>query len=237
MHYYVYEPDPNAAITEAFAALAAGASALFGTRLDDNDMAKIPPKLRKHFKLAGAEITADGPPLAGQDNHNLAVQLDLADKQVARYRGILSEIVCMLDGDDSVPAAVTESDIDYAVKRLKAMRMFSALPRGFPLEAYTLVNEIGKECLRAREKFPNPVLVLTALTEEHGELVQAVMNHYHAAKSAASETKEGSPVKPLDGAILQAQIHKELVQTGAMLLRLALEGDPAHLLPPTTVRE
>lgn len=80
------------------------------------------------------------------------------------------------------------------------------------------VTEILAEVDRARAKFPSDDLGVTAFSEEAGEMVQAIMNHYHAP------THENF-----------VAIRKELIQAGAMLVRLFEEGDPVHRLPPCEV--
>jgi Ser/Thr protein kinase RdoA (MazF antagonist) len=74
--------------------------------------------------------------------------------------------------------------------------------------------EVLTEMARARAKFPEPELLLTAFTEEAGEVVKAVLDHY----SAKGEL---------------ADVRKELIQVGAMVGRLLEEGDPVHRLPPS----
>lgn len=76
------------------------------------------------------------------------------------------------------------------------------------------VTLIQSEVASARAKFPDPKLALTALVEEVGEAVKAALDHYHGKGS-------------LD------DIRKELVQVGAMVVRLLEEGDPSHNLPAT----
>lgn len=77
-------------------------------------------------------------------------------------------------------------------------------------DLYSLVDE---EVASARSKFHSPALLLTAFSEEAGELVKAVLNSYHG-----------------QGGI--GEIHRELVHAMAMLVRLYEEGDPAHRLDP-----
>ncbi len=83
---------------------------------------------------------------------------------------------------------------------------------------------IDAEIARARKKFPDPALLTTALTEEHGEAIRAVLEHYYKAKAGREASKD------LD------EVRKELIQTAAMVVRLATEGDPVHLLPPCAGR-
>lgn len=94
-----------------------------------------------------------------------------------------------------------------------------------------LAEEIDAEIARARRKFPGANLLTTALTEEHGEAVRAVLEHYYAISAS-----DGS--KPLAKDVRdsiqkhRSAVRKELIQTAAMCVRLALEGDPIHLLSP-----
>lgn len=73
---------------------------------------------------------------------------------------------------------------------------------------YEILNEMD----RARAKFPAPGLLLTAFTEEAGEVVKAVLDHYSGKGDLAD-------------------VRKELIQVGAMVGRLLEEGDPIHRLP------
>jgi hypothetical protein len=74
------------------------------------------------------------------------------------------------------------------------------------------MEEISREKVRAKKLFPNPDLLLTAFSEEVGEVVKAVLDHYSGKGS-------------LD------DIRRELIQAGAMIGRLCEEGDPIHKLP------
>ena len=73
--------------------------------------------------------------------------------------------------------------------------------------------EVEAEMERARKKFPCPNLLVTAFSEEAGEVVKAVLEHYEGKGSLAD-------------------VRKELIQTAAMVGRLLEEGDPIHLLNP-----
>jgi hypothetical protein len=73
--------------------------------------------------------------------------------------------------------------------------------------------EVKAEMDRARGLHPDPALLVTAFSEEAGEVVKAVLDHLE---------KKG----PL------LDVRKELIQTAAMVGRLLEEGDPAHSLPP-----
>ena len=73
--------------------------------------------------------------------------------------------------------------------------------------------EVKAEMDRARGLHPDPALLVTAFSEEAGEVVKAVLDHL---------AKKG----PL------SDVRKELIQAAAMVGRLLEEGDPAHSLPP-----
>lgn len=65
-----------------------------------------------------------------------------------------------------------------------------------------VIVEVG----RARKLYPGNAHILAALTEEVGELAQALIDHSR------------EEVTPLD-------VYKEAVQAGAMAARVALDGD------------
>ncbi len=65
---------------------------------------------------------------------------------------------------------------------------------------------VDEELKRARAKFPNSILSMTALTEEVGELAKALL-HYRAGKCEFS------------------CIIEEAVQVAVMAQRVAVEGD------------
>jgi hypothetical protein len=68
--------------------------------------------------------------------------------------------------------------------------------------------EVEAELARARFKFPSPFGCLAALTEEVGEVAQAVLKH-----AAGKGGKQ--------------HIYEEAVQVAAMAARVATEGDPS----------
>jgi NTP pyrophosphatase (non-canonical NTP hydrolase) len=72
-----------------------------------------------------------------------------------------------------------------------------------------LFKDSVEEAKRAKKKFPKPELLLTAMTEEHGELVKAIMDCRQGKAS-------------------QEDIKQEMIQLIAMIIRLFNEGDPAH---------
>ena len=75
-------------------------------------------------------------------------------------------------------------------------------------------DEVQAEMDRARDMFPHSDLLLTAFSEEAGEVVKAVLDHYD---------NKGDLV----------EVRKELIQAAAMIGRLLEEGDPVHHLPAT----
>jgi phosphoribosyl-ATP pyrophosphohydrolase len=79
--------------------------------------------------------------------------------------------------------------------------------------AQDLFNEAYLEAIRAMSKFPQPNYVISKVAEEAGEVVKAAI---HCAEGR--ETKEN--------------VHSEIKQAIAMLIRLYIEGDQVHGLPP-----
>lgn len=76
-------------------------------------------------------------------------------------------------------------------------------PRGSDLE---FLKDVREEAINARTKFPDSVHSLAALTEEVGELAQAVIDErYHDGDSH--------------------RIWEEAVQVAVMAMRVATEGD------------
>jgi len=80
-------------------------------------------------------------------------------------------------------------------------------------------EDVLVELQRARRKFPSSYLVLAALTEELGELAQAML--YERA---------GKVKKP--GVDPKRHVWDEAVQVAAMALRCAVEGDPSFAASP-----
>ncbi|MEZ5537598.1 MAG: hypothetical protein R3F02_18515 [Thiolinea sp.] len=66
------------------------------------------------------------------------------------------------------------------------------------------LNDVADEMKLARAKFPSPQHMMTAITEEAGELAQALLD------------------KPM------AEVRKEAIQLACVALRIACEGDPTH---------
>src|SRR5215471_13446166 len=80
-------------------------------------------------------------------------------------------------------------------------------------------EDVLVELQRARRKFPSSYLVLAALTEELGELAQAML-YERAGKGNAS------------GKDPKRHVWDEAVQVAAMALRVAVEGDPSFAASP-----
>ena len=79
----------------------------------------------------------------------------------------------------------------------------------------TFTEDVSREVVRAIAKFPQPNPTLAALTEEVGELAQAVL---HIREGKSSDWWE---------------VYDEAVQVAAMACRVALEGDPTVGAVPT----
>lgn len=84
---------------------------------------------------------------------------------------------------------------------MTAARGPDALGEGQPPEHRTVI-EISKEVVRARTKFPGNRFMLAALTEEVGELAQALLQKKDAA-----------------------DIRREAIQVAAVAIRIIEEGD------------
>ena len=78
-----------------------------------------------------------------------------------------------------------------------------------------IFEDIAEELKSAREKFPNNAHVMNALTEEVGELAQALLQvNYEPEKKT------------------NADVYKEAIQVATMAIRVATEGDstlPAYV--------
>lgn len=116
------------------------------------------------------------------------------------------------------------NDERLLVGRKEAMSYPVQLSQGWS----ALADKIDEELYRARKKFPTPDYLVTALTEEHGEAVRAVLEHMYLVNK-----REG--MQAGDWVLLTAEareaVRKELIQTAAMCVRLYMEGDPVHKLP------
>ena len=77
------------------------------------------------------------------------------------------------------------------------------------------LNDVAEEASRARAKFPGPNPTIAALTEEVGELAQALL-HIREGKSSD-----------------WWKVHKEAVQVAVMAMRCATEGDATIGAVPT----
>jgi phosphoribosyl-ATP pyrophosphohydrolase len=81
------------------------------------------------------------------------------------------------------------------------------------LEWRSLVEEAAVEADYAMKKFPQPNYVISKVAEEAGEVVKAAI---HCAEGRGD----------------RESVRSEIVQAVAMLMRLFLEGDQVHGLPP-----
>lgn len=82
-----------------------------------------------------------------------------------------------------------------------------------PCHLQTLLTDAHIEAVTAMQNFPQPNYVISKVAEEAGEVVKAAI---HCAEGR--ETKEN--------------VRAEIKQAMAMLMRLYLEGDQVHGLPP-----
>jgi hypothetical protein len=130
---------------------------------------------------------------------------------------------CARNGRAANEESIRANDTDPVVHAIysclrqweqEIIRRATATPRQEAWDRGGGFSAILVEVERARAKFPSPDFLLSALSEEHGEVVQAVLNQY-----AGKGDEEA--------------IRKEIIQEGAMLYRLATEGDPVHRLNPT----
>ena len=77
----------------------------------------------------------------------------------------------------------------------------------------TLIAEAREEAARAIKLYPQPNYVISKVAEEAGEVVKAAIH--------CAEHRERPEL-----------VRAEIVQAMAMLMRLYLEGDQVHGLPP-----
>lgn len=75
-------------------------------------------------------------------------------------------------------------------------------------------THMRSELVRARDKFPKSEKMLAAITEELGELAEALL-----------KLTEDGQLNPTELNIRLAAVYKEAVQVAATTLRLAVEGD------------
>ena len=95
----------------------------------------------------------------------------------------------------------------------KALSDIEALRQTQPADVY-FIAELKGEVIRARRKFPTNQHKLAALTEEVGELAQALIDR---------DRKQDA---------LDAHVYAEAVQVAAMALRIATEGDASFKYRP-----
>ena len=82
-----------------------------------------------------------------------------------------------------------------------------------PTDFQALVADAMAEASRAMAKFPQPNYVISKFAEESGEVVKAAIHH-----AEGRETRDA--------------VVGEMRQAIAMMLRLWVEGDQVHGLPP-----
>ena len=75
------------------------------------------------------------------------------------------------------------------------------------------INDVNAELAKARNKFPSPDFLVTAFSEESGELVKSVLDH-------------------MFGKSTEDEVYAEAIQVIAMAVRIIEEGDPIHKLNP-----
>ena len=80
------------------------------------------------------------------------------------------------------------------------------------------IEAVAAEVVKARAKWPGNRVQLAALTEEVGELAQALLQHDYEGGAAA-------------------KVWKEAVQVAAMAVRVATEGDSSFGYKPATALE
>ena len=106
-----------------------------------------------------------------------------------------------------------------------------------------IVRLVQEELVKAKAKFPEPDFLTTAMSEEAGELVRAILNHkyaedaYNSYAEALQYSSQKSKLNDLDTAcgVALDEVQKEAIQTIAMCVRLLMEGDPVHSLPPSFI--
>lgn len=112
------------------------------------------------------------------------------------------------------------------VAKFEAVRQVCHVGGGWPdarMAVPQFFERVSEELGRARAKFPGNTLMLAALTEELGELAEAV-----------GDAELLPPTSPgREGAELA--VHEEAVQVAAMACRLATEGDSGFPYEPARV--
>ncbi len=112
------------------------------------------------------------------------------------------------------------------VAKFEAIRTAKRVGGGWPGAALAVpqfFERVREELGRARAKFPGNALVLAALTEELGELAEAVGDAEFLPPT--SPGREGA----------ELAVHEEAVQVAAMACRLATEGDSGFPYEPSRV--
>lgn len=81
-----------------------------------------------------------------------------------------------------------------------------------------VIEAVEEELLKARNKFPANKHMVHAFTEEHGEVVKAMLDQYHSKMSHQAYAPEEYDRD-------NQEIKKELIQTICMAIRVLQEGD------------
>ena len=89
------------------------------------------------------------------------------------------------------------------------------------------LNDVVDEVDRARDKFPDNKHMYAALAEEAGEVANALLERDYKHHDE----------KPLGNAGYDRHVWDECVQTAAMCLRVATEGDPSFRYRPPDIVE
>src|SRR5688572_30668858 len=102
---------------------------------------------------------------------------------------------------------------------------------GYPIQLSqgwaTIAEDIDAEIRRARQKFPDTRMLVTALSEEYGEAIREILNHYHHHEQG----QRGESQDTEDPRVMVNKARKELIQCAAMCIRLYMDGDPSHHFP------
>lgn len=214
MTLYQLSPPGSTPITTVFHAMVAATNAVLGAHLDEAALAKIPEELRILF-VQVPESVAEVKPAMIERHH-----YDAAFERQAAYANILAALVCTLDGEGPFDA-VSEEEMRHLPHRVQ--KLLDGAKPALSSEVATYHAKVCAEVERARHLFPDPDLLLTAFSEEAGELVQAVMNNYYARRHPMASVE--------DQTTCLEKVRTEAIQAGAMLVRLVTDGDPIHGLP------
>lgn len=85
------------------------------------------------------------------------------------------------------------------------------------------LNDVADEIVKARTKFPRNTIQMMALTEEVGELANALIEHRSLVKKADASEDPDAELQRIEASA--RHVWKEAVQTAAMAMRVAVDGD------------